>query len=112
MKLKYFRRQKCYEQKSISDYDNAGKVRVIVKDANGTHYDDVNMSEINGIKTGGYSKRKRPVYEDCRLLSPDGQLLCRINKKKLDWYVHRGLGSNKFIYLFIEQLLFLRILIQ
>ncbi len=75
---------------------------MIVKDANGTHYDDVNMSEINGIKTGGYSKRKRPVYEDCRLLSPDGQLLCRINKKKLDWYVHRGLGSNKFIYLFIE----------
>lgn len=24
---------------------------MIVKDANGTHYDDVNMSEINGIKT-------------------------------------------------------------
>ncbi|KNB46463.1 exonuclease [Blastocystis sp. subtype 4] len=81
-------------EKSISDYDNAGKVRVIVKDANGTHYDDVNMSEINGIKTGGYSKRKRPVYEDCRLLSPDGQLLCRINKKKLDWYVHRGLART------------------
>lgn len=74
----------------------------MVKDANGTHYDDVNMNEINGIKTGGYTKRKRPVYEDCRLLSPDGQLLCRINKKKLDWYVNRGLGSIEFYQLIIN----------
>ena len=28
------------------------------------------------------------------VVSPDGQLLCRISHKKLDWYVHKGLGGD------------------
>ncbi|KAK8818618.1 hypothetical protein WA538_003929, partial [Blastocystis sp. DL] len=77
---------------SVNDAETNNKAFVLVKDENGEHYSNVPLSSINGVKIGGYTKRKRPVYEDCRLLSPDGQLLCRINKRKLDWYVHRGLG--------------------
>ena len=87
----------------MNDAETSNKALVLVKDENGEHYSNVPLSSINGVKIGGYTKRKRPVYEDCRLclshqtnslaVSPDGQLLCRINKRKLDWYVHRGLGS-------------------
>lgn len=38
-----------------------------VIDSNGEHYQDMKVSQITGFKSGGYSKRKRPVYEDCRL---------------------------------------------
>ncbi|OLP78477.1 Exonuclease 3'-5' domain-containing protein 2 [Symbiodinium microadriaticum] len=35
---------------------------------------------------------KGPVYENCRILAPDGQILCTVDKKKLNWYVRRGLA--------------------
>eukprot|EP00439_Symbiodinium_sp_Y106_P069026 s2684_g11.t2 len=35
---------------------------------------------------------KGPVYENCRILAPDGQTLCTVDKKKLNWYVRRGLA--------------------
>ncbi|CAE8596636.1 unnamed protein product [Polarella glacialis] len=36
---------------------------------------------------------KRPVYENCQILAPDGQVLCTVDTKKLHWYVRRGLGK-------------------
>ena len=90
----------------MNEVETNNKALVLVKDENGEHYSNVPLSSINGVKIGGYTKRKRPVYEDCRLrssveansraVSPDGQLLCRINKRKLDWYVNRGLGGCSF----------------
>jgi len=35
---------------------------------------------------------KKQVYENCRMLAMDGQLLCFTDRKKLEWYVHKGLA--------------------
>ena len=32
---------------------------------------------------------KSPVYENCRMLAADGQLLSFIDARKLDWYLVR-----------------------
>jgi len=39
-----------------------------------------------------YQPLKELVYENYRMLAPDGKLLCRCGKKKVDWYVSRGLA--------------------
>ena len=36
---------------------------------------------------------KRPVYHSCRLLSSEGTLLAFVDRKKLTWYVHKGLAE-------------------
>ncbi|GBG63778.1 hypothetical protein CBR_g39322 [Chara braunii] len=36
---------------------------------------------------------KAPVYHNCRIYAGDGRLLCFCDKKKLDWYVQRGLAE-------------------
>jgi len=36
---------------------------------------------------------KGPVYENCTILAPDGQILCTVDRKKLNWYVRRGLAD-------------------
>merc|ERR1712194_215298 len=36
---------------------------------------------------------KRQVYENCTILAPDGQVLCTVDSKKLNWYLKRGLGD-------------------
>ena len=45
-------------------------------------------------KTSAYSVRKSRLYHNCRLLAPDGQLLSTMQKKKLEWYLERDLGSK------------------
>ncbi|GAX75718.1 hypothetical protein CEUSTIGMA_g3161.t1 [Chlamydomonas eustigma] len=36
--------------------------------------------------------RKSELYENCRLLAPDGNVLCTCGLKKLSWYLDRGLA--------------------
>ncbi|GFR45631.1 hypothetical protein Agub_g7039 [Astrephomene gubernaculifera] len=36
--------------------------------------------------------RKSVLYENCRLLAPDGAVLCTCGAKKVRWYVERGLA--------------------
>lgn len=36
---------------------------------------------------------KEPLYGNCLILAPDGQPLCRTNRKKLDWYLERNLAD-------------------
>ncbi|XP_077990720.1 exonuclease 3'-5' domain-containing protein 2-like [Glandiceps talaboti] len=48
--------------------------------------------EINTISKA-YSARREPLYHNCRLLAPDGQLLCTCDRKKAEWYVAKGLGE-------------------
>lgn len=36
---------------------------------------------------------KAPVYHNCRIYAGDGRLLCYCDRKKLDWYVQRGLAE-------------------
>jgi len=35
---------------------------------------------------------KKAPYENCEILAPDGALLSRTNKKKVKWYLEKGLG--------------------
>ena len=36
---------------------------------------------------------KRPVYESCKMLAPDGQQLCFCDNKKMTWYISRNLAK-------------------
>eukprot|EP00899_Mesostigma_viride_P006270 jgi/Mesvir1/15644/Mv03249-RA.1 len=36
---------------------------------------------------------KKPVYSNCRILAPDGSVLCHCDKKKVDWYLSRDLAQ-------------------
>ncbi len=45
-------------------------------------------------RTSAYSVRKSRLYHNCRLLAPDGQLLSTMHRRKLEWYLERGLGSE------------------
>lgn len=38
--------------------------------------------------------RQRRIYDSCRILSPDGELMCLVGEKKARWYLDRGLGRR------------------
>ncbi|XP_076804357.1 exonuclease 3'-5' domain-containing protein 2-like [Clavelina lepadiformis] len=40
-----------------------------------------------------HSTRKQPLYDNCKLEAPDGQLLSTCDKKKADWYVTKELAD-------------------
>jgi len=37
---------------------------------------------------------KAPVYENCRMVAPDGELLSNCDTKKAQWYLERGLAEQ------------------
>ncbi|KAL5021969.1 hypothetical protein ScPMuIL_001124 [Solemya velum] len=41
-----------------------------------------------------YSLRTRPLYYNCCLLAPDGQLLCTCDVRKVEWYIYKGLAEK------------------
>lgn len=43
--------------------------------------------------TRAYVTRKKPLYHNCQLISPDGQLLCTCDLKKAQWYLEKDLGG-------------------
>lgn len=43
-------------------------------------------------KPYGYDTLKTPQYENCEVLSPEGQLMFRCPKKKANWYLSKNLG--------------------
>jgi cation-transporting P-type ATPase D len=36
---------------------------------------------------------KKDIYENCRMLAPDGEVLCFCDHKKANWYVERGIAE-------------------
>lgn len=36
---------------------------------------------------------KTPPYSNCKMLSPDGILMCRMSRRRVDWYVTQGLAK-------------------
>ncbi|GAB0096872.1 Exonuclease 3'-5' domain-containing protein 2 [Sergentomyia squamirostris] len=40
-----------------------------------------------------YSTRSRPLYYNCFMEAPDGELLCSMDIRKADWYVTKGLAD-------------------
>ncbi|PIK36013.1 putative exonuclease 3'-5' domain-containing protein 2 [Apostichopus japonicus] len=40
-----------------------------------------------------YIARKEPLYDNCKLVSPDGTLLCTCDRGKAEWYVNKDIGE-------------------
>ena len=38
--------------------------------------------------------RRKPLYDNCRLLAPDGTLLSTVDHRKIQWYLARELGCE------------------
>jgi cation-transporting P-type ATPase D len=36
---------------------------------------------------------KKPIYENCKMLAPDNELLCHCDSKKMNWYLQKGIAS-------------------
>ncbi|KAJ8317699.1 hypothetical protein KUTeg_005603 [Tegillarca granosa] len=41
-----------------------------------------------------YVTRKRPLYYNCSLLAPDGEMLCTCDIRKAEWYIMKGLADK------------------
>lgn len=39
------------------------------------------------------STRATPLYENCYLQAPDGQLLCTCDRRKAEWYLQKDIGE-------------------
>lgn len=37
---------------------------------------------------------QKPVYENCRILAPDGEILCKCDRKKVEWYLSKNLATK------------------
>jgi len=44
-------------------------------------------------KSRGNAVRKSPLYHNCMLQAPDGQILCTCDIKKAEWYLKKGIGE-------------------
>ena len=49
-------------------------------------------SESPGKKVYQNSTRKAPLYHNCLLEAPDGQVLCTMDVKKANWYINKDIG--------------------
>ena len=36
---------------------------------------------------------KKPIYENCQILAPDGEILCKCDKQKVEWYLTKELAT-------------------
>jgi hypothetical protein len=52
-----------------------------------------NPSRLNS-KARSNSTRKSPLYHNCQLQAPDGQVLCTCDIKKAEWYIKKGIGEK------------------
>ena len=50
------------------------------------------LSPRDFAKGRDYSTRKSPLYHNCMLQAPDGQVLCTCDTKKAEWYITKGIG--------------------
>ncbi|XP_031842751.1 exonuclease 3'-5' domain-containing 2 isoform X2 [Nomia melanderi] len=45
------------------------------------------------IHTNSIPTRNKPLYHNCYLQAPDGEILCTCDRKKAEWYITKGLGD-------------------
>ena len=51
-------------------------------------------------KMSGLKPRRAPLYQNCVIEAPDGEMLSTCDKRKADWYLSRDLGE--WIYILIK----------
>lgn len=56
-----------------------------------TRGENVKNKDLSVLKRS-YTTRASPLYDNCKLLAPDGDLLCFCDKSKAEWYVKKELG--------------------
>lgn len=49
---------------------------------------------MNKIIKRSYAVRQKPLYDNCFLEAPNSEKLCTIERKKAEWYIHKGLGTE------------------
>lgn len=42
----------------------------------------------------GHAVLQKQAYDDCRVLSPEGVLMCKINSRRFEWYLKRNLAKK------------------
>jgi hypothetical protein len=42
----------------------------------------------------GHAVLTKPAYDDCRLLGPNGELMAKINIKRFNWYLKKGIATQ------------------
>ncbi|GFQ75615.1 exonuclease 3'-5' domain-containing protein 2 [Trichonephila clavata] len=52
-----------------------------------------NLSALKKLNKTSSRPRQKPLYDNCQLEAPDGELLCNCDKGKAEWYVNTGLGE-------------------
>lgn len=51
------------------------------------------IEKINsGLKKSSIPARNKPLYHNCYLQAPDGDILCTCDRKKAEWYLAKQLG--------------------
>lgn len=45
------------------------------------------------IRKNNVPTRNKPLYHNCYLQAPDGEILCTCDRKKAEWYLTKGLGE-------------------
>jgi cobalt/nickel-transporting P-type ATPase D len=60
---------------------------------NQSHIDLIARKQINREKIIQKFSCKKPVYENCHMYAPDGELLCYCDHKKMNWYLSRNLAD-------------------
>lgn len=91
-------KKSSWQMRNSSNFDEEVEKFVNVPfKQNGHHITSRNDSK----KTKGkpvksrYSKpRQKPMYDNCQLVAPDGELLCSCDKGKAEWYIYKGLGEK------------------
>ena len=51
------------------------------------------LDQVPKRKLHSHSIRKKPLYTNAKLQSPDGQMLSLVDTKHADWYVKKGLAE-------------------
>ncbi|XP_011498091.1 PREDICTED: exonuclease 3'-5' domain-containing protein 2 [Ceratosolen solmsi marchali] len=68
-----------------------------IKDRDINNISNNELRKINKKKISVYkntvSARNKPLYDNCYLQAPDGEVLCTCDKKKAEWYISKQLGE-------------------
>ncbi|XP_038051999.1 exonuclease 3'-5' domain-containing protein 2-like [Patiria miniata] len=76
-----------------------GLVDVKYKNKASERKTNTNVLTVGGDKvlvnksSNAYKPRQTQMYHNCRLIAPDGQMLCTCHRQKAEWYVKKGIGT-------------------
>ncbi|ESO93138.1 hypothetical protein LOTGIDRAFT_119943, partial [Lottia gigantea] len=79
-------RNRCHYQTTCSPVVRVGSVGAWPQKTNLTS----KKNKVDSLRS--YSSRQRPLYHNCQLEAPDGQMLCTCDVKKAQWYIMKDLG--------------------